>query len=268
MRASTVAARLATAALVAWFGMPFVPLVVWAFADRWTWPSTLPQQWGLRGWASIGQDAMLPALARSAVLGALVAAVATPLGALAGRALGWRLAAHPGPPTLLLLAPVALPPFAIAMGVDSVLLRARIPGTLALVLVLAVFALPYTTAVFRSAYTGLDPELEHQARMLGASARQAFGRATLPALLPAAGAAVALAFLVGWSDYIVTVVVGGGQYVTAPVLVASAASGPGNEPTVAAYALLTILPLLAAIAAVAGLTSTRRGRVRREGEPA
>ena len=253
--------RLVGAGLGAWFLVPLVPLIVWALADRWTWPAVLPQRWGLRGWSTFGADGMGSALVASTLLGGAVAVGATPLGALAGRALGWHRTPRPGVVTTVLLAPVALPPFAVAMGADAVLLRTGLPAPAAVVLLLVVFALPYTTTVYRAGYAGLDERVEEQARMLGAGPRQAFVRVTFPALRGATATAAAVAFLVGAGDYIVTVVVGGGRVVTAPVLVAASASGPGNEPTAAAYALTSVAPLALVALAAAVLARRRRGSV-------
>ncbi|OMQ16474.1 hypothetical protein A7K94_0202345 [Modestobacter sp. VKM Ac-2676] len=67
-------------------------------------------------------------------------------------------------------------------------------------------------------------------------------RVQVPLLAPALAATAFLAFLVGWSDYVVTLLVGGGRLVTVPLLVASAASAVGNEAQVAALSLLAVLP--------------------------
>ena len=221
-----------------WFALPLVPVALWAFADRWSWPAALPQQWGLSGWRQ-ASDAGLPvALVQSdRPRSCSWPAVATPLGALAGRALGWRLSRHSGLASLVLLTPVVIPPFAVATGLDTLVLRARVPAPVAVVLVLSVLALPYTSYIMRAAYTATDPDLEAQARMLGAGPRGVLWRVTLPALRPALLTAGAMAFLVGWSDYVVTLVLGGGRVVTAPILLASSASGTGNEPLVAAIAV-------------------------------
>lgn len=231
-----------------WFTLPLVPVALWAVAAQWSWPAVLPQQWGLTGWRE-AIDAGLPAaLARSTLLGLAVAVVATPLGALAGRALGWRLARHTWAASLVLLTPLAIPPFAVATGLDTLVLRARIPGVVAVVLVLSVLALPYTTYILRAAHAATDPDLELQATMLGASPRHVLRSVTVPVLAPALLTAGALAFLVGWSDYVVTLVLGGGRVVTAPMLLASSASGTGNEPLVAAISVASTLPLLAVVA--------------------
>ena len=71
---------------------------------------------------------------------------------------------RPALPSVVLLAPVVLAPFAVAMGLDVVILRLGVPGEIAVVLVLSVFALPYTTFTMRATYLALDPALEEQAR--------------------------------------------------------------------------------------------------------
>lgn len=258
---------LAAAILLLWFLLPLVPVLAWAFADRWSFPSVLPQQWGLRGWSEAGAAGVGAALARSAVLGLVVAALAVTLGAAAGRALAWRPSRWNGPLALSLLAPVALPPFALAMGLDVLLLRLHVPSLVALVGLLTVFALPYTTYTLRAAYTALDRGLEEQARLLGAGPRTAFLRVTVPALAPAIAAAAFLAFLVGWSDYVVTVVISGGQFTTLPLLIGSAASGTGNESVLAVLSLISLAFPLAALL-LAGVVQRRaHGESRTRSQP-
>jgi putative spermidine/putrescine transport system permease protein len=68
-----------------------------------------------------------------------------------------------------------------------------------------------------------------------------------------------LAFLIGWSDYVVTLVLGAGQLVTLPLLLGASASGSGNDPTTAALSLLAVAPPLALLVVATGL-SRRRAR--------
>ncbi|WP_338748188.1 ABC transporter permease [Janibacter alittae] len=240
-----------TAVLVLWLVIPLVPLVMWTGAARWSGTARAPQDLGLDAWHEALDAGALTALGRSMLLGAVVALIATPLGALAGRALGWRLLRRPIPPSLVLLGPVALAPFAVAMGLDVVILRLGIPGEVAVLLVLSVFALPYTTFTLRATYQSLDPALEEQARVLGATPAGARRRVTLPAATNGLVTAAGLAFLVGWSDYAVTLLIGGGQIITAPMLIGSAAAGSGNDALTATLAVLASVPPLAALAVYA-----------------
>ncbi len=240
--------------------VPLLPLVLWAVADRWAFPAALPTDWGASGWRQALEQGAAPAAARSLALGALVAALATPAGAMAGRALALRRVPAARAVEVLLLAPVAVPPLAVVLGLNVVALRAGVPGGVALVLVLLVAALPYTTFVMRSAYAGYDRGYEDEARTLGASARQVLLRVHLPLAAPALAAAAFLAFLVGWSDYVVTLVVGGGQLVTLPMLVGALGSASGNDAVVAATSVAAVVPPLALLAAT-GLLA-RRGALR------
>lgn len=250
--------RLTGALLIVWLVVPLTPLVMWAVAARWSGTAILPQEVGLRGWREALDLGVVDALTRSAVLGSVVALVATPLGVMAGRALGWKLVRRPAVPTVVLLGPVVLAPFAVAMGLDIVILRLGVPGEVAVVLVLSVFALPYTTFTMRATFVALDPGLEEQARVLGASARQARRRITLPAATAGLLTATGLAFLVGWSDYAVTLLIGGGQIVTAPLLIGSSAAGSGNDALTSTLAISASVPPLAALAIFAWAASRRR----------
>ena len=250
------------ALLAFWLVIPLTPLVLWAGASRWSGPARLPQDFGVRGWQEAIDAGAIAALARSGLLGAAVALIATPLGVMAGRALGWRLLRRPGPVSVVLLGPVVLAPFAVAMGLDVFILRVGVPGEVAVVLVLSVFALPYTTFTMRGTYLGLDPALEEQARVLGASARQARRRVTRPAATAGLVTATGLAFLVGWSDYAVTLLIGGGQIVTAPMLIGASASGSGNDALTSTLAVSASLPPLVALAALTYAASRRRTATR------
>lgn len=256
-----VSARVPVRAVLAlWFVLPLVPLALWAVADRWSFPAVLPQEWGLSGWRSALSQGAGPAFGRSVLLGLAVAALATPAGAMAARGLALGRVPMAGAVGAVLLAPVAVPAFAVALGLDVLLLRARVPGTAGVVLLLTVAAIPYTTYAMRVAYGAHDVAYEEQARSLGASTGQVLRAVQLPMLAPALAGAAFLAFLVGWSDYVVTVLVGGGQLVTLPALVGSSAAAIGNEPVVAVLSLSALAPPLALLVLLRLVG--RSGRVR------
>lgn len=243
--------------LAAWFLLPFLPLVLWSFADRWSFPAVLPTEWGFRGVAAAIAQGGVPAFGRSILLALTVAGIATPIGAMAARALSLDTVRWPRAVSVVLLAPIALPAFAAVMGLNVILLRAYVPPLIGLVLVLVVVALPYTTFAMRVAYAAHDIHYEEEARTLGASPFAVLWRVHIPLVAPALARAAFLAFLVGWSDYIVTVIIGGGEIVTLPLVVASTAAGIGNDATVAVLSLSAIVPPIALLVAL-GLTGQRQ----------
>ena len=234
--------RLLAVALAVWFALPLLPLLLWSFADRWSFPSVLPTAFGLRSLDQAVAFGALPALGRSLVLSVVVAVAATLIGALAARALTFGAVPGARLVSVLLLAPIALPPFAAVLGVNVVLLRAHVPAVVGVALVLTVMALPYTAFVMRTAYGAYDRSYEEEARLLGAGRLQVLWRVQLPMIAPALARAAFLAFLVAWSDYIVTLIVGGGEVVTLPLVVASAAAGLGNDAAVALMSLSAVAP--------------------------
>ena len=249
--------RTATAAALAvWFVLPLLPLGLWVFADRWSYPTAMPQEWGLQNVRSALAQGAAPAFARSLGLGLLVSAIATPLGVLAARSLAF----HPSRWTTLvgalLFAPLALPAFITVFGLNVLLVRLQIPAYAGVVLVLTAYAIPYTTYVMRLAYSAHDIGFEEEACTLGATPGQVFLRVQLPLIAPALSRAAFLAFLVGWSDYLITLLIGGGTVVTVPLLVAAAASGTGNDGVVAVLSVAALAPPLVLLLALAG---RRRG---------
>ncbi|WP_082096348.1 ABC transporter permease [Demequina flava] len=247
--------------LIVWFALPLVPLVLWGLAEQWSFPARLPTEWGLGGVSSALAAGGAEAFARSLTLGLTVATIATPLGAVAARGLvnGW--APMPRTLTALLFSPLLIPAFVAALGTNILLLRAHVPPVMGLVLVLVAMAVPYTAFVLRTAYAAHDVGYEEEARTLGASRRRVLWQVHIPLLTPALARAAFLAFLVGWSDYIVTVFVGGGQVVTLPLVTASAASGVGNDAVVAVLSLAAILPPVVLLAVLANSRWRTEGAV-------
>ncbi|MGE3329032.1 MAG: ABC transporter permease [Acidimicrobiia bacterium] len=247
---SRVGRAIVAVLLIGWFALPLLPLALWSFADRWSYPATVPTAWGTDGLASAIAAGAPAALGRSLLLGVAVAVIATPIGAIAARGLviGW--APVPKAVTILLFAPLAIPPFAAILGTNVILLRAHIPPLVGLVLVLVVAALPYTAFTLRTAYAAHDLGYEEQARTLGASRTRVLAAVHLPLLAPALARAAFLAFLVGWSDYVVTLIIGGGQVVTLPMITASLAAGTGNDSAVAVLSLAALIPPVAILVAL------------------
>ncbi len=259
-RPSGATARvLVGALLVLWFALPMVPVALWAVASEWRAPAVLPQNYGWRGWSEAASSGLIPALLASAVLGGAVAVIATPLGFMAASSLRRLPRRSQKIVEAILLSPLAIPPFALVMGMNVVLLRAYIPAFAGVLLLLVVAALPYTAFMFRSALAGYDDRFEEAARTLGASRAQTVRHVRFPLLAKASAQAAFLAFLVGWGDYLVTLIVGGGQLRTLPLLLASAASGSGNQQLTAVLSLAVVLPPLALLTL---LYRSRSGRTR------
>lgn len=232
------AITVAVALLVA----PMIPVVITAFADVWRYPDLLPQQWGWSGWRRAFAGGAGEAFLTSFGIGVIVAGLATSLGAMAGRSLALHRRRWTPAAIVVIALPLALPPYAIAMGMTSTVLALRVPSIAAIIVILTAFALPYTTLVARAGYLAYEREFEDVARTLGASRRMVWWRVRVRLMAPVFATAAFLAFLVSWSDYIVTLLISGGTVKTLPQALAAAQSGTGNASTVAVLAIITTVP--------------------------
>ncbi|WP_298254329.1 ABC transporter permease subunit [uncultured Arthrobacter sp.] len=244
------------ALLVVWILAPLLPSALWSVAHTWQAPAVLPGSYSGAAFTVLLQPGTLGAALTSLLLGGCVALVATPLGllgALAARALPGRRGRAVD---LILLAPLAIPPFALVMGVNITLLRLHVPAFAGVALILVVTALPYTSFMFRSALTAYEGRFDDVARTLGAAPPQVLRYVRSPLLAAATTRAFFLAFLVGWGDYITTLLAGGGRLSTLPTLLGAAASSPGSEQLTAVLSLGVIVPPLVVLAALALPTVT------------
>ncbi len=244
--------------LVLWILAPMVPVALWAFAAQWRAPAVVPGTYSLEAFASLGERVTISAGLASLGVGVAVAVVATPLGLL-GAVAARKLPGRQGRAVdLILLAPLAIPPFALVMGANTTLLRLHVPAFAGVVLLLVVTALPYTAFMYRSALASYDHLLEDAARTLGARPSQVIRHIRMPLLAAATARAFFLAFLVGWGDYVATLLVGGGRLTTLPMLLGAAASSTGNEQLTAVLSLAVIIPPVMLLAAFGLPTLTRK----------
>ena len=90
-------------------------------------------------------------------------------------------------------------------------------------------------------FAAYDPQAEDQARSLGASPLQILRHITLPAVLPGILVGAMFSFLVSWSQYILTLTIGGGRVQTLPLLLFQFATSGRNDIT-GAIGIIYILP--------------------------
>ena len=246
----------AVALLVA---LPFLPLFLWAFAGEWRFPSLIPAEWSLRGFRALAEPGSraLEATLNSLIVGAAATAASVAVGVPAGMALGRYEFRLKGLVVFFILLPILVPPLASTMGVHLTFIRLGLTDTaFGVFLVHLVPTVPYTTVILASVFAERGIELEEAARTLGATPWQAFVHITLPSVAAGVAVAALFAFLVSWSQYILTVLIGGGSVLTLPMLLLSAARG--SDPVLTSVlALLFVLP--AALAIVVALRYLKSG---------
>ena len=214
---------LAVATILAIVGLPFATLGVWSLADRWFFPGLLPQDWGLRAWSYVFTTAggqVVNALWQSVAVAAVTAVAAVIVALPAARALGLYDFRGKDGWSVLLTLPIIVPPLSVC--------------------------LPYAVFVLWGVFSNYNPDFESQARSLGASRPAVWLRVMLPMIMPGVVVAGLFAFLLSWSQYLSTLIIGGGRLITLPVLL-FALMGSGDRPVAAAVSIVFVLPAFVAL---------------------
>jgi len=224
--------------------LPFLPLLVWSFAQGWFFPQLLPAQWTLEHWTEVffGTARVAEGLLQSLTIALITTALSLVVGLPAGRALG--MLEFPGKEVLklFLLTPIIVSPLATLMGIQFLLIRLGLSGTLAgVVLVHLMPTIPYMTLVLASVFANFETGYEIQARSLGASSVQTFLQVTLPLIAPGAVVGALFAFLISWNEFLLTFIVGGGRVFTLPMVLFTLLQG-GNNGLTAAVAITSLVP--------------------------
>jgi putative spermidine/putrescine transport system permease protein len=232
--------------------LPILLLIVYSFAESWFWPALVPGRWSARAWTYVLSDdsGVFGAAVSSLVIASAVTILAILIAIPAARAVAWH--DFPGKRVLLilLLLPVLAPPLAAAMGLHAAFLRnGLVETTTGVVLAHLIPAVPYAILILSGSFSRFDPDLEAQARTLGASRFAVWRFVTLPAVAPGMAVAAAFAFLISWSQYQLTTLIGGGRVLTLPVALVSFQRG-GNAAITAALSLIFLFPALAVFVAV------------------
>jgi putative spermidine/putrescine transport system permease protein len=228
---------------------PLLVQIVWSFAFRWYFPDLLPSEWGLQAWRYIFSDSSRvgEALFNSLYIAAVVSLLSIAVGLPAARALALNNFRGKGIVEWLLIAPIIVPSLVATMGIHIVFIRLRLADTYAgVMLVHLIPCVPYMVLVMTSVFANYDRELEETARALGAGPVRTFWFVTLPAILPGLVVATLFTFLISWSQYVTTLLIGGGRVITLPLVLFPFISG-ANNAIAAAVSLVFVLPAIVAL---------------------
>ncbi len=118
--------------------------------------------------------------------------------------------------------------------------------------------IPFMVLSLAAAIQGIDPELEMEARSLGAGAWRTFWRVTFPLSMHGVIAGTVLVFILAVSSYVIPSLLGGFTVLTVPILVVRTITELFNWPGGSAFAILffaiTLALLWAYLRLLSGIT--------------
>ncbi|MFG1313146.1 ABC transporter permease [Xanthobacter autotrophicus] len=220
-------------------------MAIWAFARVWRFPDALPTGWQISTLVRQG-DHMLATAGTTTAIGALSVLVALIL-TLACLENEQRRALRPGATALwLLYVPLVVPQIAFLFGVQVLLVRIGLDGTLlAVAWVHLIFVLPYVFLSLADPFRTLDPRYAASAAALCASPLRVFLAVKLPLLLRPILMAAAVGFAVSVGQYLPTLFAGAGRVVTLTTEAVTLA-GSADRRVIGFLSLVqSMLPLLA-----------------------
>ena len=197
--------------------IPVAVMLIWSITERWPWPRLLPEYMSLRTMKELFfGSAKLPRILMSSMSLALaVAILGTVIGIMTARATelygfrGREVVYH------LTFLPLLVPGTVFAMGIQITLIRLGLSDTVAgVILVHLIAAVPYCITIMTDVTQAVGKKLEEQAMVLGANPWEAFFSATLPSLLPGILSSMSMGFILSYSQYFTTLMVGGGRVKT------------------------------------------------------
>lgn len=232
--------------MLLWLILPLVPLVIWSFAFRWPFPLLWPESWSMRAWqlAFAESTGVISAIWDSVIIATIVTLISIIISIPAGRGLGMYQFRGKRVIEFLLLAPTIVPPLAVILGVLVLFIRYGLADTyLGVILVQLSPIMPYVVLVMAGVFSNYNPEFEEQARSLGATPIKVFWYVTLPAIFPGMMVAGLFAFLISWSQYITTLLIGGGFIKTLPLVLFTLA-GTNDTALTASVSIIFVLPAI------------------------
>ncbi|MDE0138495.1 MAG: ABC transporter permease [bacterium] len=229
--------------LLAFLVAPIVPLFIWSISFRWFYPAILPTEYSARAWTEVitPHNDVLGVAWNTALIALVVTAMSILLGVPAGRALGLYEFRGKRLVEWMILAPIIVPGLAVVLGIHVLFIRAGLSNSIpGVILVHLVPTLPYMTLVMSGVFANYDTDFELQARSLGASRLATQLHITLPAIFPGVVVGALFAFIISWSQYVLTLLIGGGQVQTLPLLLFGFVR---SDPAIAgALSVVFILP--------------------------
>lgn len=226
--------------------LPCILLIVWAVTERWAWPDLIPQKFSFRAVKEVSgrRVELFRVFFSSVLISTAVAVLSAVIGVMTCRALvfydffGKRLLGF------LTVLPFMVPSTVFAMGIQLTFIRLGLNNTVSgVILAHLICSLPYAVRLIMDGTRALGRGLEEQARVLGASPWQAFFRVALPVLAPVVLSAASMAYVVSFSQYFLTLMIGGGQVKTFSIVMVPYLQS-GDRSIASVYSVLFLVVTL------------------------
>lgn len=225
---------------------PMLILILWTFASKWPWPNIFPTALSLRALREVFAPyaKVFPILVSSILLSLIVALLSAIVATMTARALVFYDFIGKEFISFLSMTPNLVPSTVFAMGIHVIFIRMSLADTLlGVIMAHLIYTLPYSINIMRDLTSSIGQEMELQAYVLGASPWKSFIHITLPLLAPGIMASITMAYITSFSQYFITLLIGGGKVKTLSTIMVPFIA-KGDRSIGSAYALVFVLSTL------------------------
>ena len=191
----------------------------------------------------------IPILFSSILLSLSVAILSTTIGTMTARALVFYDFTGKELIDFLSIAPNLVPMTVFAMGVHVIFIKMSLADTIPGVIIAhLIYTLPYSINIMRNLTESIGIQMELQAYVLR-SPLKSFIHITLPLLIPGITASINMAYITSFSQYFITLLIGGGKVRTFSVLMVPFIA-KGDRVLSSAYSLIFVMSALLIFAVI------------------
>lgn len=220
--------------------IPVVTLGIWMFAERWAWPDFMPQVFSTRALRELmgRKEQLIQILGSGILISTMVGIVSVVIGIMTSRALVLYEFQGKNVIYFFTILPFMVPAAAFGMGVQMTFIKLGLNNTvLGVITAHLICSLPYVMRLLMEGMEASGTGLEEQARVLGASSLKAFIKVTLPILMPVIVSAMSMSYIVSFSQYFLTLLIGGGRVKTFTIVMVPYLQG-GDRNIACVYSMV------------------------------
>lgn len=221
---------------------PFIPLILGSVSSGWRFGNILPSNYSMDGYEYVLKNrSTWVGMGYNLSIAYTVAVINLFLAIPAARFLFRKKSRFKGIYMVILFAPLIIPSLSSVLGIHrSMIIYGLTDNLLGVILVNIIPSFPYVLLSLYGSFKGFPKRLEESALIDGVSKFQMYRYIILPILLPGILIGSTISILISLSEYILTLLIGGGEIITLPILMFPYLSS-GDKIVGAVYAILFIL---------------------------
>ncbi len=191
-------------------------MILWSLINQWPWPNLWPKQFDLRGLKfAFGSMKSYRILLSSIGLSGFVTVLTLLICYPAARALAFYDFKGKKLISFLFLLPLIVPMITVVLGIHINFIKLGLANNITgVVLVHLLPGIPYGVRLMETSFRQIGQSIELQAQVLGAKRWQVFWYITLPLLFPGIIMAGTMIYIISFSQYFITFLIGGGKVMT------------------------------------------------------